>query len=146
MGRCDPGHSQVGLPRSVQSKKKRPEARPLSSLEVIQGLPLSGQARRRSGGGDYSGRQAAGGKGMNHRSRRKGIADWAMDGSCQAGNYRNAREEGGGDGENDSLAHIRQPVGSNLLSIAMSVGRGDFLCCDPHHTKSLFRNEVKTAN
>jgi hypothetical protein len=110
MGRCDPGHSQVGLPRSVQSKKKRPEARPLSSLEVIQGLPLSGQARRRSGGGDYSGRQAAGGKGMNHRSRRKGIADWAMDGSCQAGNYRNAREEGGGDGENDSLAHIRQPL------------------------------------
>lgn len=79
MGRCDPGHSQVGLPRSVQSKKKRPEARPLSSLEVIQGLPLSGQARRRSGGGDYSGRQAAGGKGMNHRSRRKDIADWAMD-------------------------------------------------------------------
>jgi hypothetical protein len=70
MGRCDPGHSQVGLPRRVQSKKKRPEARPLSSLEVIQGLPLSGQARRRSGGGDYSGRQAAGGKGMNHRSRR----------------------------------------------------------------------------
>jgi hypothetical protein len=45
---------------------------------------------------------------MNHRSRRKGIADWAMDGSCQAGNYRNAREEGGG--ENDSLAHIRQPL------------------------------------
>lgn len=106
MGRCDPGHSQVGLPRRVQSKKKRPEARPLSSLEVIQGLPLSGQARRRSGGGDYSGRQAAGGKGMNHRSRRKGIADWAMYGSCQAGNYRNAR----GDGENDSLAHIRQPL------------------------------------
>jgi hypothetical protein len=33
-----------------------------------------------------------------------------MDGSCQAGNYRNAREEGGGDGENDSLAHIRQPL------------------------------------
>lgn len=110
MGRCDPGHSQVGLPRRVQSKKKRPEARPLSSLEVIQGLPLSGQARRRSGGGDYSGRQAAGGKGMNHRSRRKGIADWAMYGSCQAGNYRNAREEGGGDGENDGLAQVRQPL------------------------------------
>ncbi|MFZ0259749.1 MAG: hypothetical protein WAL36_07235, partial [Pseudolabrys sp.] len=52
--------------------------------------------------------KAAGGKGMNHRSRRKGIADWAMDGSCQAGNYRNAREGGGG--ENDSLAHIRQPL------------------------------------
>jgi hypothetical protein len=90
--------------------KKSGLVRPLWSLEVIQGLPrFLGQARRRSGGGDYSGRQAAGGKGMNHRSRRKGIADWAMDGSCQAGNYRNAREEGGGDGENDSLAQSVSP-------------------------------------
>jgi hypothetical protein len=88
--------------------KKSGLVRPLWSLEVIQGLPrFLGQARRRSGGGDYSGRQAAGGKGMNHRSRRNGFTDRAMGRASQAGNHGNAREERCGNGEDDGLAHVR---------------------------------------
>jgi len=98
------GH-RISCPREV---KKSGLVRPLWSLEVIQGLPrVQGQARRRSGGGDYAGRQGAGGKGMNHRSRRNGFTDRVMDCASQAGNHGNAREERCGDGENNGLAHIR---------------------------------------
>ena len=98
------GH-RISCPREV---KKSRLVRPLWSLEVIQGLPrVQGQARRRSGGGDYAGRQGAGGKGMNHRSRRNGFTDRVMDCASQAGNHGNAREERCGDGENNGLAHIR---------------------------------------
>jgi len=98
---------KADITSSAQGKKSG-LVRPLWSLEVVPGLPQSqGQAKRRSGGGDYSGRQAAGGKGMNHRSRKNGFTVRAGGCASQAGNHGNAREERCGDGENDGLAHVR---------------------------------------
>jgi len=95
----------------MQARKKRP-VRAAWSLEVsseIQGLPPGkGQADRRSGAGDYSGRQASGGKGVNHWTSRNRVAG-AMEGPGQAGHHRCAREERGGDGEDDGFTHVRWP-------------------------------------
>jgi len=103
---CDRRHNPSGF-LFARGKKKRPSQAAIEFGGNSGPAPIQGQARRRSGGGDYSGRQAAGGKGMNHRSRRNGFADRAVGCASQAGNHGNACEERCGNGEDDGLAHVR---------------------------------------